>query len=275
MRKYIDIVRYFGILICFSVCFSVYPQQKIEDFYLSNYKNNGEKEWEVKGEKALVSERYVKIDQMKAKYFREDDTIDIKADKAHLDKENMNVYLNNDVHINSKKGIELETSTLSWEQNKNRVYTDEKVEIRKESALKVEAKGMNADTELNKVSFGKEVKVNLFSKDGVINIKCNGPLEINYNEGKAIFNNNVVVDNIQGKMFANKATVYFDTVNSQVNKVVAEGDVKVIRDDNVTFAERAIYFQKENKITLEGQPRLIIFPKGKSKSFFGRRDENP
>ena len=278
MIRCIDREKYFGVLIAFlSVlffglffCAGGYAQQKIEDFYLSNYKEGGDKEWEVKGEEAVVSDKYVEINDMNAKYFNKDDIIDIKADRAKLNKKNMDAYLNKNVYIKSEKGIEIGTDALNWEQSKNRVSTDTTVEVKKENSFKVKAKGVDADTKLNNVRFKKEVKVDLFSKDNVININCDGPLEIDYREGKAVFNNNVVVDNVQGKMIANKATVYFDAKNSQVEKVVAEGDVKVVRDDNVTFAEKAVYSQKEQKIILEGRPRLVIFPKGESKSLFGK-----
>ncbi|MCM8823909.1 MAG: hypothetical protein NC822_04460, partial [Candidatus Omnitrophica bacterium] len=66
-----------------------YSQQKIQDFYLSNYKNEGLKDWEVKGNEATVWDSYVEIDGVEAKYFQKNDIIDIKADKAKLDKTNM------------------------------------------------------------------------------------------------------------------------------------------------------------------------------------------
>jgi lipopolysaccharide assembly outer membrane protein LptD (OstA) len=45
-----------------------------------------------------------------------------------------------------------------------------------------------------------------------------------------------------------------------IEKIVATGDVKIIRDDVVTFGEKAIYSEKNKKITLKGKPRLVIFP---------------
>jgi len=259
----------FIVIAVFTLFYSldVYPQQKIQDFYLSNYKEGGSKKWEVKGKEALVSGNYVDIDDMKAKYFQDNDTINIRSDKAKLDKKNMDVYLKNNVYVNSEKGITLHADALDWKQSSNNISTNTKVNIEKEKSIKVDAEGMDADTALSKVKFKKDVKVDLFRKDDVIKINCDGPLEIDYNKGVAVFNNNVVVDNVQGKMFARKATVYFNSQDKTIAKVVAEGDVKVVRDDNVTFADRAVYSEKKKKIVLEGRPRLVIFPKEKSKIF--------
>ena len=261
-------IKYFIIIVFVLLCpLEVYPQQKVQDFYLSNYKENGSKKWEVNGKKATMRGNYVDIEDMKAKYFQNDDTIDIKSDKAKLDKRNMDVYLKDHVRVSDKKGVVLHSDALNWKKSSNNVSTDTKVDIEKKKSIKVNAVGMDADTALNKVKFKKNVKANLFRKGDVIKINCDGPLNVDYNKGVAVFNKNVVVDSAQGKMFAHKATVYFDPKKSVVVKIIAEGDVKVIRDDNVTFSERAVYLAEEGKIMLKGKPRLVIFSKEKSKLF--------
>ena len=253
----------FAVLV-FTCTDMAWSQQRIEDFYLSNYKDNGSKEWEVKGKEAIVSEKYVDITDMEGTSFQEKDVIDIEADKARLDKENMDVYLEDNVKIRSKQGIKMNTDFLDWKQSANLVTTDNDVEVIKENSLRVQAKGLRGDTELKNVSFLKEVNADMFDNGEVINIICDGPLEIDYNDGKAVFNNNVVVDNVQGKMFSKKATIYFDAKAKSIIKMVAEGDVKIIKDDNVSFSDRAIYTEETGKMILEGRPRLVIFPKDDS-----------
>ena len=268
LGRFMFLIR-FIIIVVFVLFYSldIYPQQKIQDFYLSNYKEGGSKKWEVKGKEAVVSGNYVDIDDMKAKYFQDNDTVNIRSDKAKLDKKNMDVCLKDNVYVNSEKGITLHADALNWKQSSNNISTNTRVNIEKEKSIKVDAKGMDANTALSKAKFKKDVKVDLFRKDDVIKINCDGPLEINYDKGVAVFNNNVVVDNVQGKMFAHKVTVYFSSEDKTIAKVIAEGDVKVVRDDNVTFADRAVYSEKKKKIVLEGRPRLVIFPKEKSKMF--------
>ncbi|MCM8826083.1 MAG: LPS export ABC transporter periplasmic protein LptC [Candidatus Omnitrophica bacterium] len=250
-----------------------YSQQKIQDFYLSNYKNEGLKDWEVKGNEATVWDSYVEIDGVEAKYFQKNDIIDIKADKAKLDKTNMELCLEKNVRINNSQGLKLNTEFLNWKQHYNSVSTDKEVELVRDESLKVNAKGLEADTKLKQISFQEEVKVALNDNREMTTITCDGPLEIDYNRGEAIFNNKVVVENPNGKLLSDKAIVYFDMEKKRILKIVAIGDVKIIRDDNVTFAEQATYSEDTGKMVLEGRPRLIIFPHSKT-DLFTNKDKN-
>jgi hypothetical protein len=182
-------------------------EQKIKDFYLSNVKEDGSKDWEVKGTEAVLRNNYVDIDNMEAKYYSDNDTIFVKSEKAKVNKENMNADLQDNV----------------------------------------------------------ELKIP--NKDGTyVTITCTGPLEMRYNDGIAIFNNNVAVDNPQGKLISDKATVYFDTKDKTKMKIVAEGHVKIVKDNNVAFADKATYMGESKNVVLEGNPRLI---------YFSKKDETP
>ncbi|MCP4653657.1 MAG: LPS export ABC transporter periplasmic protein LptC [Candidatus Omnitrophica bacterium] len=247
---------------------SGYSSEKIKDFYLSNYKNDGSLDWEVKGDEALIHEKYVDIDRMDAKYYAQDDVILVKSKTAKLNKENMDVALKEDVHIENQEGITLDTDSLDWQRSKSQLDTDDWVEIKKEG-MQVKAKGLSADTELKNVDFQENVQAQMPNKNGEVPtvITCDGPLDVEYNSGKAVFNNNVKVEHPDGTLFSDKATVFFDTQEKDINKIVSQGNVKIIKDENVTFAEKATYFRREGKIVLEGRPRLVYFPKKGEKVF--------
>ncbi|MDD4955294.1 MAG: LptA/OstA family protein [Candidatus Omnitrophica bacterium] len=177
-------------------------QQKIKDFYLSNLKEDGSKDWEVKGKEAILHDKYVDIDKMEAKYYSDKDTIQVKSEKAKVDRETKNADLQDNV----------------------------------------------------------ELKIP--NKDGTfVTVNCSGPLEMRYNDGMAVFNNNVVVDNAQGKLYSDKATVYFDTKDKTKMKIVAEGHVKIVKENNIAFADKATYTGESKNVVLEGSPRLIYFSK--------------
>jgi len=177
-------------------------EQKIKDFYLSNLKEDGSKDWEVKGKEATIKDKFVDIDNMDAKYYSDKNPVYIKSDKAKLNKENMNADL--------KDNVELKIP------NKDGTY---------------------------------------------ITITCTGPLEMRYNDGIAIFNENVSADTQSGKLFADKTTVYFDTKDKTKMKIVAEGHVKIVKDENVAFADKATYTGDSKNVVLLGNPRLIYFSK--------------
>ncbi len=255
-------------LIFFSLLFLLvsfntqsYSQQRIKDFYLSNFKEDGSQDWEVEGREATIYDKYVDIDQMKANYHLNDDTVVITSDEARLDKESMDVYLKKNVVVKNKEGATLFTESLNWQRQNNKVDTQDWVKANKDS-MQINAKGLSADTELKNADFKEDVEVTLPAEEGrgAITVTCVGPLEIEYNTGKAVFNKDVVVSNEQGKLFSDKATIYFDNQQNKVEKIVSQGHVKIVRDGNVTYSQKATYLADEQRIVLEGKPRLIYFP---------------
>lgn len=177
-------------------------EQKIKDFYLSNLKEDGSKDWEVKGKEAIIKDKFVDINNMDAKYYSDKNPVYIKSDKAKINKENMNADL--------KDNVELKIP------NKDGTY---------------------------------------------ITITCTGPLEMRYNDGIAIFNENVTAKTQDGNLFADKTTVYFNVKDNTKIKIVAEGHVKIVKDENVAFADKATYTGDTKNVVLEGSPRLIYFSK--------------
>jgi len=239
-----------------------YSQQKIKDFYLSNLKDNGSRDWEVKGKEAIIHDEYVDIDQMKANYYLKNDTIEITSDEARLNKENMDIFLKDNVNITNEEGATLVTDSLNWQRQNNHIDTEDWVKADRNS-MQITAKGLSADTQLKNADFKEDVEVVLPDEESgeTTIITCKGPLEIEYSLGKAVFNQDVVVKNKDGTLNSDKATLFFNNQEKKIKKIIAEGNVKITREDNVTFSERAIYYAAEQKIVLEGRPRLYYFPK--------------
>ncbi len=237
-----------------------YSQQKINDFYLSNIKDDGTQDWEVKGKTATIRDNFVDINDMEANYYTEEDTILITSDEATLNKENMDVSLKSNVHIENEEGATLETDSLRWQREQNRIETDDWIKTTRD-LMQIESTGLTADTELKTAAFKKDVRVTLPDKEnkGVTTAVCSGPLEIEYNKGKAIFNQDVVVANQEGKLYSDKATLFFDIESKEIVKIISEGNVKIIQGSNVTFSQKATYLSKEQKILLEGRPRVIYY----------------
>lgn len=262
----------FSIFIFLSITVSseAFSQQKIKDFYLSNFKDDGTHDWEVRGDDALVYDQYVDIETMEAYYYLEEDTIKITSDKARLNKENMDVHLQDNVNITNKEGATIVTNSLDWQNSKNLIETKDWVKATKDS-MEITAKGMSADTQMQEADFKEEVKVSFPDQETKtpITATCSGPLEIEYSGGKAIFNDDVVVTHIQGKVFSDKSTLYFDSETKAIIKIVSEGNVKIVREGSETFSQRATYFGQEDKLVLEGRPRLIYYPQDSDDSSGG------
>jgi len=237
------------------------PEQKIKDIYLSNINGDGSQDWEVKGEEASIYEKHIDIDKMEANYCSKENAVLITSNKARLNKENMNIELKDEVYIEDKDGATLTTDSLNWQREKNHIETDDWVKTNKDP-LQITAKGLSADTQLKEVDFEKEVEVIIDDKEkgNYTTVICDGPLEIEYNSGKAIFNKDVIFTNEQAKLHSDKATLFFDRQEKKILKMVSEGNVKIVKEGNTTYSEKATYLADKEKIVLEGKPRLIYFP---------------
>lgn len=236
-------------------------RQEITDFYLSNLRQDGTSDWEIKGKEAILDGDYIDIITMDANYFLEEDTISVKSNTARLNKVSQDMYLNGDVRITNREGWNLMADYLDWQRTQDRIMTESPVRTTKDS-LVVDAKGLYADSRLEKADFHKDVQVSFSgeSQEETTTINCDGPLEIEYGTGTAIFRNNVVVKHPQGTLFSDKATLFFDTQEERIVKIISEGNVKIVRDNNITLAEKSTYFADEERLVLEGKPRLIYFP---------------
>lgn len=130
-----------------------------------------------------------------------------------------------------------------------------------------------------------------------IAITCDGPLEIDYEKNIASFNNNVKVERTDATIYSDKMDIYFipskkeeaavatgatdeskketaaiakdepkkeagqspGIMGSKIDKIVARGNVKVVRGENISYSEEAIYTASDKKIILTGRPKLILY----------------
>jgi lipopolysaccharide export system protein LptA len=76
----------------------------------------------------------------------------------------------------------------------------------------------------------------------------------------AVFHDNVIVEDKEGKLLADKLTVNFDPDTKRISEVIAEGNVKVKKGNSYTLSEKAIYTESTKSAKLLGHPRIIIDP---------------
>jgi len=127
------------------------------------------------------------------------------------------------------------------------------------------------------------------NKDQMV-ITCDGPLEIDYEKNIATFNNNVKVDRPDSQIYSDIMYVYFlsnkDTaldatldkataqatvtnesdksqssslMGSRIDKIIARGNVRIVRGENISFSDEAIYTASDKKIVLNGRPKLVLY----------------
>lgn len=77
---------------------------------------------------------------------------------------------------------------------------------------------------------------------------------------KAVFTGKVVAKQGDITIFSDKLTVYYDdraSSRNEVNKIEADGNVRIVQLNRVGVADHAVYDNREGKITLSGgNPRV-------------------
>jgi len=191
-----------------------------------------------------------------------DGKVNFEAKKALFNRSEKTLEMQEDVKIETDDGLRLESQLIKWNQDKGKIFTDTQVKITKDNNIEIQGKGLDAEPSLKKAKIGEEVEVKIPQEGSFILINCKGPLEIDYQKGVAVFYNEVEVNQKDSQLFSDKATVYFLPEQRILDKIVAEGNVRIIRGKDTSFSEKATYLAATKKVVLEGSPRLVIFPQG-------------
>ena len=255
--------------------------QQIRDFSLSGFGEKGKKTWDLSGKSADIFDEVVKLKDVIGNLYGEKEDIQLTADKGDFNKLDARVHLEDNVVITTSSGTKLTTDSLDWDRKKQLVSTKDQVNIERESMV-TEALGAYGQPNLNKVTLEKDVTVNInpatnpntasSAKEKII-ITCDGPLEIDYEKNIATFKNNVKVENKDSSIYSDIMDVYFFTsdksgpksdsstmlMGSKIEKIVSRGNVKIVRGENISYSDEAVYTAADKKIVLSGRPKLIIY----------------
>jgi len=269
--------------------------QQISDFSLSGFGERGKKTWDLSGKSADIFTDIIKLKDITGNLYGEKEDIKLTADKGDFNKSEGKVHLEQNVVITTSSGAKLLTDSLDWDRKNQVVTTKDKVNIAKENMITT-AYGAQGHPSLNQIKLERDVMVRLNSaaadkqkedpEKGKTVITCDGPLAIDYEKNIATFNNNVKVDRGDLLIYSDKMDVYFlpsgkdkelgqkaettdSMMNTKIEKIVAHGNVRILRGDNTSYSEDAIYTTADKKITLLGKPRLVIYSSEDLNASFG------
>ncbi|MDD5436689.1 MAG: LptA/OstA family protein [Candidatus Omnitrophica bacterium] len=212
----------------------------ITAFDLEGLADDGSKKWDVKGQSAeALTEDQVKLNNITASTYGKDTHATITADTGMYDK--------------SKNNVRLEQNVKAVIENTQKGSGD---------ILNLSA-GTGDEAGVKKAADGTDK-----SKKTKTIITCDAEVEFNYEKNEGHFNKNVHVINDEGTIDADKITVYLDSATKTVKTIVAEGNVKIRRGENMTYSDKATYLAAEKKIVLSGQPKLVIYQEGNAQDNF-------
>jgi LPS export ABC transporter protein LptC len=255
--------------------------QQVKDFSLSGYGEKGKKSWDLAGQSADIFDEVVKLKKVVGNNYAQNDTINLTADKGDFNKNSGLVHLEDNVVITTASGTTMTTDTLDWDRKQQIVKTMDKVNLSRQD-MNLSGQGASGQTALKQIKLDKDVKLDIDALDKQVNqkekivITCDGPLEVDYEKNIAIFNNNVKVEKLDMTIYSDKMQVYFTpkqqdqkpaaaaaagmpAISSSINKIVALGNVRIVRGENISYSQEAIYTAADKKITLTGKPQIIIY----------------
>ena len=251
--------------------------QQIGDFSLSGFGDKGKKSWDLAGKSADIFSEVVKLKKVVGNNYAQNDTINLTADNGDFNKKSGLVHLQDNVIITTSSGSKLTTDTLDWDRKQQIVSTLDKVNLAR-ADMNLSGQGALGQTGLKQIVLDKNVRLDIQTQDLQVNkkekivITCDGPLDVDYEKNIAIFNNNVKVDKSDMTIYSDKMQVYFTpkqqnnvavggmaAMSSSVNKIVALGNVRIIRGENISYSQEAVYTAIDKKITLTGKPQIIIY----------------
>lgn len=236
-------------------------------FTLNNFDDKNNKTWDLSGATLETVGEVIELTEVNANVYGEEDNMNLVADTGTYNRTEGKVHLEDNVVITSESGAKMMTDTLDWFQKQQLVTTEDKVNITRGN-LEAEGTGAVAKPDLKQMSLKKEVQVDVHPEEdnetmNKVTIVCDGPLDIDYQKGEAIFQNNVEAYDGERQLFADKMTGFFDQQTKQIARVVCEGNVKIVRGKDIAYSERAIYNAEDQQVSLVGRPKLIIYSQKK------------
>jgi LPS export ABC transporter protein LptC len=249
---------------------------QMDNFSLSGQGEKGKTNWEVAGKSADIGAQVIKLNDVQSNLYGTNSTVHLTAQQGNLNQQSGQLHLEKDVVVTTSSGARLTTDQLDWDRKGRVVSTPSQVDLVKED-MRITAQGARAKTDLDTVDFQKDVHVRI---DGAaaaeprrepVTICCEGPLQFDYAANIAVFNNDVDVVTRDCRIQSDQMRVFFQRGKQarsadaggldsmKIDKIIASGNVKITRNDDVSYSEEATYTAQDRKLSLAGRPRLVIY----------------
>jgi len=229
--------------------------EQVQSFSISGFSESGTKAWQVEGKSADILSSAIDLTDINADSFSDQTKVNLKADEGVFDRTTNNILLKKNVRIVTDEGTKLNTESLDWNAKQERISTKDRVYI-KRAEMDADGIGASALPNLKKAQLNEDVTV--ATKDPEALITCDGPLEVDYENNVAFFNENVKLVDKETTIDTDKATAYFDPKDRILTKVFCQGNVKIVRGKDVTYSEELTYLPGEGRVILTGRPKIVI-----------------
>ncbi len=241
------------------------PAQQFQGFNLEGYTQDGKKSWVVNGSKADILGDVIQIADVDAESYM-DEKVNLVSQVGTINQVSGNIHLEKDVVVTGERGVRLSTDSLDWDRNKDLVQTQDPVTIT-DKDMTLTGQGMQAHPALKTAKIEKDVKVVMDTapapeESKIVTITSSGPMTIDQAKSYAVFEDQVVAAQEDQTLQADRMEIYFDEEKKQIKEMICTGNVILIRGENKSFSDKAVYDGTQRRLTLSGRPKLILLTEG-------------
>ncbi len=204
-------------------------KQEVYAFKVEGFDEARKVQWELEGESANVVLDEINIRDLRGIYYGDDATFTIFADSAVYNKKTQDIELKDNIVGKTSDGGELVTDYAKWNAKNEEITTDSYVIIKRQNIVCM-GRGLVTRPRLKRVTFRKEIEVDIAPDKKIL---CDGPFEIDHEKNVAIFNNNVKIIDKESETFADRLTVYLNPDTNKVERVVTEGNVRIVHRGDI------------------------------------------
>lgn len=270
--------------------------QRMDSFTVDGYAPNGAKRWELHGRGAKGDGSSVTILQPdaigydvadpsaspKAATQQERDsqhiprTTYLTASLALLQQSSRRVRLEHDVTVHTSDGLWLTSPVLYWLPEQDQLVSDHPVRLETDQGV-VRGRGAVAYAQFKQAVLLHDIEMVLNPERAPlpgespaggpeerqhVTITCDGPLTFDYANRIATFERNVHVIDAQGELYSDTLVAYLDPAGRTIRYAEALSRVRIIQHGHTATGERAVYEPAKAKVTLVGDPSLLVLPQG-------------
>jgi len=204
-------------------------KQEVYTFKVEGFDEKRKLQWKLEGKSANVVLDKINIMDLKGIYYGSDETFTVFADNAIYNKNTQDIELRDNVVGKSSDDGELVTDYAKWNAKKEVITTDSYVIIKRKNIVCM-GRGLVTKPRLKWALFREDAEVDIAPDKKIL---CSGPFEIDHEKNMAIFNNNVKIIDAESETFTDKLTVYLDPDTNEVERLVTEGNVRVVHRGNI------------------------------------------
>ncbi len=204
-------------------------RQEVYTFRVEGFSKDRKVQWGLEGESARVVEDKINITNLRGVYYGDDAIFTIFADSAVYDKKTQDIELKANVVGKTSDGGELVTDYAKWNAKSEEITTDSHVIVRRQN-ITCRGRGLITKPRLKWVLFKEDVEVDIVPDKKIV---CSGPFELDQEKNTAIFKDDVKVTDKDSETFTDKLTVYLNAETNKVERVVTEGNVKLVHTGDI------------------------------------------